>query len=162
MQKEYRHKSEVDNLTGVYSRYYFITEGNELLNVCSSSNPVSVCMLDIDDFKKVNDTYGHDNGDVVLRQLGQLLQNLMNHAGEERITAGRFGGEEFVVLFSGGNPVNHHKMTEEIRRQFSELQFSFMKEHISLSGGIVTCILLTLLKRFRIIKAPNYERKSTP
>ncbi|MBO4390003.1 MAG: GGDEF domain-containing protein [Lachnospiraceae bacterium] len=160
-QQEYRKQSETDNLTGVYSRYYFMAEGEQLLKVCSSANPVSVCMLDIDDFKHVNDTYGHENGDVVLRELGRILQSFMDKPGEEHVTAGRYGGEEFVILFSGGNAVKHHKCIEEIRRQFSDLQFSFMKEKITLSGGIVTCVSKQddLLKVLKVSDDALYESK---
>ena len=84
-----------DPLTGLYNRRYLLTAGgSELVRACRYNHPLSVLMLDIDHFKRVNDTYGHPAGDAVLRAIAELCKTQLRVAD---ITA-RYGGEEFAML----------------------------------------------------------------
>ena len=84
-----------DSLTGLYNRRYLEAHFDKVcVPLIGGAKSVSTLMLDIDNFKQVNDTHGHDVGDEVLREIGTRIQN--NLRGSD--TAVRYGGEEFVVL----------------------------------------------------------------
>jgi diguanylate cyclase (GGDEF)-like protein len=84
-----------DGLTGLYNRHYFNAEARRQVNAWRRyGNPLSLIMLDIDHFKRVNDAYGHLAGDAVLTALAGTLQDCTR----DLDTACRYGGEEFVVL----------------------------------------------------------------
>ncbi|MCR5090973.1 MAG: GGDEF domain-containing protein [Oscillospiraceae bacterium] len=91
---ELHRQADFDQLTGLGNRYYM----NDLLAVeerhSDAVSGYSVAMIDIDDFKAVNDTYGHNNGDLVLRDIADLLSADL----PDSFKAGRWGGEEFLVI----------------------------------------------------------------
>ncbi len=95
LQKELEEQAIRDSLTGLYNRRFLDeTLSRELSRAERDKYSVSVVMLDLDHFKVFNDTYGHDVGDMMLKQLGKLLSSQVR-AGD---IACRFGGEEFVVV----------------------------------------------------------------
>jgi len=84
-----------DYLTNLYNRRYFMQRGTEEFKRARRNNhPLSLLMLDIDEFKKVNDTYGHEAGDMALQQVAAALKSSLR----EIDILGRMGGEEFAVL----------------------------------------------------------------
>ena len=99
--------SSLDPLTGIYNRLGF-RKSLYLLSHLAFRNTfsVSVMMIDIDHFKKVNDVYGHAKGDTVLKRLGALLQKNTRTSD----IVGRFGGEEFIVFLSSLDPDNLKSM----------------------------------------------------
>ncbi|WXL25610.1 diguanylate cyclase [Ectopseudomonas mendocina] len=99
-----------------------------------SGKPASVAMLDIDFFKKVNDTYGHAAGDNVIRALANLLRQRLRRID----SLGRYGGEEFLVVLPDCNAEQARLVIDEIRQRFAELQFTAAEQHFSvtLSAGI--------------------------
>jgi diguanylate cyclase (GGDEF)-like protein len=95
LQKELEEQAIRDSLTGLYNRRFLDeTLSRELSRAERDKYSVSVVMLDLDHFKVFNDTYGHDVGDLMLKQLGRLLTSQVR-AGD---IACRYGGEEFVVV----------------------------------------------------------------
>lgn len=88
--------ANTDFLTGVYNRRYFFSYMNEYYSRNAGKNETgfSVSMFDIDNFKRVNDTYGHDTGDVVIQKLAITILNEITNQG----IVARFGGEEFCVV----------------------------------------------------------------
>ncbi|MCS6829772.1 MAG: GGDEF domain-containing protein [Armatimonadota bacterium] len=83
-----------DPLTGVFNRLYFETVYRQILhNAQRHPRPVSLLLMDIDNFKQINDTFGHETGDMVLQLVGQVLQQV--RSGD---IPARYGGDEFVVL----------------------------------------------------------------
>ncbi|MDR2904620.1 MAG: GGDEF domain-containing protein [Helicobacteraceae bacterium] len=115
--ESFREKSRIDALTGLFNRATFV----ELLHgALAESNAkmlqVSLVMLDIDNFKKFNDTYGHLAGDEVLRSLGVFIQDCCT--GDE--IAARYGGEEFCVVLRDVSQENTlsfaHKICEGVRK----------------------------------------------
>ncbi len=88
-----RSLSNIDYLSGLYNRRYFFEQGSKLLTSLESNSPLTVMMMDIDNFKKINDGHGHDVGDLVIKNLANLLKN---HFPEDIVA--RIGGEEFVVI----------------------------------------------------------------
>ena len=102
-----------DYLTGLYNRRYFFEFGSKLFAGAVRSKFTLACgMLDIDFFKKVNDTYGHDAGDRALKHLGKLLSRRMR----ETDLLARMGGEEFCILAVAVSPDKVETLFEEIRR----------------------------------------------
>jgi len=87
--------TNIDPLTGAYNRRYFYNISKELISLSKRENQyLSISMIDIDDFKKINDTYGHDKGDNILKE----LVNLINKTIRDSDLLIRFGGEEFVIV----------------------------------------------------------------
>lgn len=98
---------------------------------------MSVVMLDIDHFKKVNDSYGHGVGDNVIRALANLLRRRLRRVDG----LGRYGGEEFLAVLPECNGRQAVQILEEIRQQFSRISFSSETGDfsVSLSAGVASC-----------------------
>jgi diguanylate cyclase (GGDEF)-like protein len=93
-------RSITDLLTGLHNRQHLMTEGVRRLADGTASAPAQAAMIDVDRFKRVNDTHGHATGDAVLRDIAALLTS---HALPGDLVA-RYGGEEFVLVRSAGQP----------------------------------------------------------
>ncbi len=124
-----------DPLTGLYNRRY-LDEAleRELLRATRHQHPVGVIMLDIDHFKRFNDTYGHDAGDALLRALGAFLQN--NVRGED--IACRYGGEEFTLILPTASLSDTQARAEDLRASINHLQAMHIDQwigHITISLG---------------------------
>jgi len=127
-----------DFLTGLYNRRYFFDAGNELLNHCRESGERLACiMLDIDFFKKVNDTYGHDVGDLVIKSMARMLRE---DSRSQDIVA-RIGGEEFCILTPGGTRREVIARFENLRRKIKETPITMLKDkkQIRISTSIGVC-----------------------
>ncbi|UZE94883.1 diguanylate cyclase [Alkalimarinus alittae] len=86
-----------DHVTGIFNRRYFYEKGCESLHLSQTSNtPTCLALIGIDHFKKINDEYGHEAGDQVLKETARLLEQVFN-----RFIFARMGGAEFCVLLSG-------------------------------------------------------------
>ena len=96
--REARHSSTHDQLTGVYNRREIHSIGHAISQgLRKTDDPVSVLMLDVDNFKSINDSYGHHTGDAVLKKIGELIKKVFEGSGY----AGRYGGEEFMIIIPG-------------------------------------------------------------
>jgi diguanylate cyclase (GGDEF)-like protein len=94
-ERKYRKLAITDNLTGLYNpRYFFTIAGREFRRALRHRRPLAVIMLDVDDFKAINDRHGHAVGDMALREIAQVLGNPLR--GTDLLA--RYGGEEFIVL----------------------------------------------------------------
>jgi diguanylate cyclase (GGDEF)-like protein len=106
-----------DQLTGLYNRRYLFDKGNKLFAEAKELKyPLVIAILDVDFFKKVNDNYGHDIGDLALTYLADVMQR---HVGKKNIVA-RFGGEEFCILAIGSN--NPQVYFEMLRRDIEAME----------------------------------------
>ncbi len=95
---DYKIAADVDALTGLLVKKVVLSKLEEYTKLLSRQGVIfSVAMLDIDDFKKVNDTYGHVKGDEVLEKIGEIISSTIR----ETDVAGRYGGEEFLIIFPG-------------------------------------------------------------
>lgn len=109
-----------DDLTGLYNRRYFDRHLNILLSKAQEQDRnLAVMILDIDHFKSVNDTYGHDVGDMVLKEFSARMKR--NIRGVD--LACRFGGEEFVVLMPDTDVSNAELVAERVRQAVGEKTF---------------------------------------
>ena len=117
--------SLIDHLTGLYNKRDFnSTYQKEVSRAENDDLPLSLILLDIDLFKGINDTYGHRNGDKVLKRLGLVLKEWVRERGH----ACRVGGEEFAIILTGTAKEEAEVLAEEIRRAFSEEVFLFEPE----------------------------------
>ena len=126
-----------DGLTGVYNYRYFHEVLTHQLEVSRRYGwPLSLLFLDIDNFKIINDTRGHPEGDLVLKTLAGLLQSRVRHA--DMIC--RYGGEEFVVLVPQSSKPQAFHLAERLREQIaaSPIALSQGEIHITVSIGVAT------------------------
>lgn len=106
-------QSVMDGLTGLHNRRFLdATLRREVARAVRHRTPLAVVMIDIDHFKQVNDSYGHEAGDLVLRAVGQLVQRQIRASD----VACRFGGEELTVVLPGSSAENAAMRAETLRR----------------------------------------------
>lgn len=124
----------LDKVTGLHNRAYFLEKINEVIEQNEVGKQFAVLFIDLDKFKEVNDTLGHDIGDLLLRDVSKILKN---HVSEEDIVV-RLGGDEFIILKRIVNHVSEiREFCEEIDQQFVEPWFIHgRKFYITLSIGI--------------------------
>lgn len=122
-----------DSLTGLFNRrYLFYTLENEIKRFNRYSTPFSILLVDIDFFKKVNDTYGHLTGDSVLVEFASIALEVCR--GEDIVS--RYGGEEFVMVLIGASLENAVIAAERIRRSVEEYGFHNVPKKITISIGV--------------------------
>ncbi len=124
-------RSKRDSLTHLYNHENFYEELEYYRNQFDQNHTCfSVIIADIDNFKKVNDTYGHAFGDEVIRQLGDLFLKI----GKKDAFCARYGGEEFTMILPYKNPMN---IAEQIRAEFEAIDFRTKEgvKHFTLSLG---------------------------
>ncbi len=113
-------QSEIDALSQIYNRRGFDRHVMWFLARKGLDTPYAVIMSDLDYFKRVNDTYGHDGGDRVIAAFGELLKTQL----PKSAVAARMGGEEFTVFVPGANMVAAHYLAETLRTTMVALNFS--------------------------------------
>ncbi|MFM8875056.1 MAG: diguanylate cyclase [Anaerolineae bacterium] len=126
-----------DPLTGVFNRRYFAEAmDKETARAIREESPFSLIVLDVDFFKKVNDTYGHKGGDLVLQSLATFLQENTRR----RDIVCRFGGEEFVVLMPDAAVEDAQERAERFRKQFEEHTVEYEGKQVksTFSAGIAS------------------------
>jgi diguanylate cyclase (GGDEF)-like protein len=138
LQEKLRNQSIRDPLTGLFNRRY-LEESLEL--ECSraerSELPIGMVMLDVDHFKRFNDTFGHDAGDIVLKHIGEILKRSVRQGD----VACRFGGEEFVVVLPGTGVAEAFEVAERVRQSVQKLEVVYRNQalgRITVSLGVAT------------------------
>ncbi|MFH1053199.1 MAG: diguanylate cyclase [Candidatus Woesearchaeota archaeon] len=139
-------KAVTDKLTGLFNRELFMNMiENDLVKRVEMTNPLSLAMIDIDDFKHYNDTHGHVKGDELLKQMSSILQK--NTRSSDIV--GRYGGEEFIIISPGTNSNIALDVMERIRKVIEDNDF-FGKEDqpmgkVTVSVGLITCMDKSIL-----------------
>ncbi len=135
--EELRRQTLMDSLTGIANRRSLDTVMVRHLNRLKSQ-PLAVAMIDVDDFKHVNDRFGHQVGDIVLRELAGILSRSLR----ARDFLARYGGEEFCVLMPGISGSRAALVLERLRRAVEEFVFASAELsnplHVTVSVGIST------------------------
>jgi two-component system cell cycle response regulator len=134
--EEFQRLMRFDALTGVFNKSSFGEALRAAANAArASSTPFSLMVLDLDYFKKINDTHGHPAGDFVLAELSQMMTTLLR---TEDVLA-RFGGEEFTILCRGSDLSGAKIVAERVRKAVEERKFSFGGKDIpvTVSLGVV-------------------------
>lgn len=122
-----------DALTGVYNRRAFDERiARELRSSLDKNKPCGLAILDIDDFKKINDTFGHQIGDHALTHIAQIVQNSIKHSD----FLARYGGEEFVVIFPNTSYPNALSAAENIRKNIEEEEFTVRGKPLKVTVSI--------------------------
>ncbi|AFY30562.1 histidine kinase N-terminal 7TM domain-containing protein [Calothrix sp. PCC 7507] len=135
LQAELRERAIRDGLTGLFNRRYFDDIfPKELTKAARDSAPVVLIIMDIDYFKKINDTFGHQAGDRVI----QAFANLLGYYSHPEAIVCRYGGEEFVLALPGMTLENGFQHAEQIRLSFQAVLLEFAGKEIysTVSGGV--------------------------
>jgi len=156
---------ESDDLTGLLTRKAFHETFEEILfKAKGSEEPISLAFIDIDNFKRINDTFGHQAGDEVLKKVAECIRST---CGEEAIPI-RYGGDEFAVIFPQTEREQAFLTLEKLRTDASQMRFtvgknSEMIEGIPLCGGIACYPMDGRLKSELMRKADQalYRAKAT-
>jgi diguanylate cyclase (GGDEF)-like protein len=120
-ERRHRELSITDGLTGLYNSRHFYTRVHEEVERCNRyATPLSLILLDVDDFKRFNDTYGHLEGDRVLAGLAEVIRAEIRGSD----SAYRYGGEEFIVLFPETDPDESQVVAERLRQAFADRLFT--------------------------------------
>ncbi|HQO65569.1 MAG TPA: GGDEF domain-containing protein, partial [Spirochaetales bacterium] len=128
--------STTDPLTGLYNRVTVRTAlDRELGRLARYGSPLSVLMLDIDDFKTINDRFGHGEGDAVLKRLAGLMRT----ATRETDCVGRWGGEEFIVVLAGTPYEEAVRAAEKLRAAVAASDISD-KRVVTVSVGVAGAV----------------------
>jgi len=134
--EEYRkakHLSVTDSLTGLFNRQKLDNAlDDEIKRATRSFSPFCVILLDLDDFKRVNDTYGHLVGDKILIEISEILR----HKARETDIVGRWGGEEFMIVCPVTDGLGGKEFAEKIRVQIEQHSFPTIGKNTA-SVGIV-------------------------
>ncbi len=164
LDRAYRHlqsQALTDELTGLSNRRHFLQHLNqEISSYKRYGNPFSVAMLDIDHFKKVNDTYGHSAGDQVLKGISDLLEQKLRLID----LAGRLGGEEFAILFPNTELSEAitacDRLLEDIRRMEVETDAGLIQ--VTMSIGLTASVSNQMTAELLLKQADAllYEAKS--
>ena len=127
--------STTDIMTHLKLKHYFFTllmERLDTINSSDSKDYLSILMLDIDFFKKVNDTYGHAAGDIVLEEVARIIKSCTRNVD----TAARYGGEEFVVMFNNTPPSAAMTIAERIRKLVEDKVILYDGQNIEVTISI--------------------------
>ncbi len=131
----YKELSRKDGLTDLYNhRFFHQLLETEVARALRYNRAVSLLMIDIDNFKRFNDSHGHPSGDVALKQLSLLLKN----ASRSCDFVARYGGEEFAIIAPEANPDSARRMAERIRELVAEAVF---EGEDAMPGGRLTISL---------------------
>ncbi|WP_337266665.1 GGDEF domain-containing response regulator [Oryzifoliimicrobium ureilyticus] len=123
-----------DYLTGLYNRRYFCDNGPKIVGDCLRRRELSsIAILDIDHFKRLNDTYGHEIGDLVLKSVAHRLSQLFQSTG---YLLCRLGGEEFAILFPMTNSKDASQLCDDVRSDISRLRVKADDEELTVTVSI--------------------------
>ncbi|MEA3490697.1 MAG: sensor domain-containing diguanylate cyclase, partial [Campylobacterota bacterium] len=132
-QRELKKQTYIDALTNTYNRKYYNLKISESLSLYErNQTPFTVLMYDIDDFKKINDSYGHLAGDDILTEMSQLIQSNIRKSDY----LFRVGGEEFVIIFADTHLKQAKIVAEKIRKSVEESLENLKNETITISIGV--------------------------
>ncbi|MGL5365060.1 MAG: GGDEF domain-containing protein, partial [Plesiomonas shigelloides] len=137
-----------DKLTGLHNRSYFQRKQHSLRH-CSS-----VILMDIDDFKAINDHYGHDTGDKILRGMAEIIQRC---ARKDDLLI-RWGGEEFLLVLYTDNVAVAQERAEFIRKTIAETPINGLR--ISVSIGVSACTEQSFELTFKQADIALYQSKA--
>lgn len=133
LREQLREQSTRDPLTGLYNRRYFLDYAKRELHRCAGGKrSAGLIALDIDHFKKFNDTYGHDAGDEVLKMLAEILQNQFR----EVDVPCRMGGEEFIVMLPGADLARTEERAEALRAEIEAQELRYGGETLKVTSSI--------------------------
>lgn len=124
-----------DELTGLFNRREI---NHRICEQIENGKPFTLVMLDLDLFKAINDEYGHETGDEVLKRFAQIMKENTEKSGKDHIS-GRWGGEEFMLLLPLESTEKAFELAETIRREYEDMDFDIKFRH-TVSCGVTSYI----------------------
>lgn len=154
-EEKLRTLSITDRLTGLHNQHYFFERlGEEIKRAVRMSYPVSLIMLDLDNFKEYNDTHGHLEGNKLLRRVGKVIQSCIK---EDVDSAFRYGGDEFTVIlpYADGNQAKRvvNRIIKTVKSELASIQIS--------GGAACTKTAKTITDLINAADLAMYENKAT-
>jgi diguanylate cyclase (GGDEF)-like protein len=136
MLKRLEEQATTDGMTGLLNKRTLILEAERRIKSAERfKKPLAVMVTDIDHFKKVNDTYGHDIGDVVIKGMGEVLKRLKR----DTDIVGRFGGEEFVIVCEQTDQEGARNLAERLRAELEVTVFQTELGPLSVTCSVGVC-----------------------
>ncbi len=149
LQLKLEHHAYYDELTQIYNRRAFFEKCEQVfLEAKQSATPFAVMLLDIDFFKNVNDTYGHDVGDQLLKHMVKVCQSQLS----EEVLFARYGGEEFVLALKGSAAVASERIAERLRKHTEIQPLETAEGDISVTLSIGLAELVTDETLYQLLK----------
>ena len=162
-----KHKEEklfeaasTDPLTGLFNRRQFETMATTQLSLAHRYNtPHCIIMIDIDHFKRVNDTYGHDAGDEVLKYIALVLKTSLRASD----ILARYGGEEFILFLPHTSPTEAWQVAERLRSSVEQSKIKTKTDilNVTISLGLSSTQTLTLDEQIKEADTALYASKTT-
>jgi diguanylate cyclase (GGDEF)-like protein len=164
LEQQLKRQARQDPLTSLSNRLHFKEVSEFEWKRCKRGmQPFSIILIDIDYFKRYNDTYGHLTGDTCLIQVAQLLMTIGGRAGDLVV---RFGGEEFLIMLPETDAIGALHVAESVHQRLRDCQIphksSSAGDYVTLSMGVVTCIPNLQLQMDDVIQKADealYESK---
>jgi len=140
--------SITDPLTGLYNRRYFIEQIElEFKRAKRYNRDLSLLMLDIDHFKAVNDNYGHQVGDIVLRKISSIIINQLRDSD----LAFRYGGEEFMVILPETKPDDAMNVAKRMKQEIMDTEHAYRNLNFKVTASIGIVSIKDMLGRFETV-----------
>lgn len=153
--KELKKEYSIDSLTGVMTRKSILGALTERLKLAKRDNKsLSLLMIDLDNFKSVNDTYGHLAGDIVLREVATSIRTALR----EKDLLGRFGGEEFIVVLPDTGRVEAISVAERVRQSVYAEEITVASEKsigVSVSVGVAESSVLRTNSKNELLESAD-------
>jgi diguanylate cyclase (GGDEF)-like protein len=154
-----RNKANTDYLTGMYNRRYLFEKGEELFDFAKKNKKnFALAILDIDKFKSINDTYGHDIGDAAIKEVSYILSKYLSDSLYVRL-----GGEEFCCIIENKSLFELSKLFEKIRHAFEHnvIEIDNIKFSYTISIGVCNTVEDSLNKMMNLADNELYKAKKT-
>ncbi|KZL91615.1 diguanylate cyclase [Clostridium magnum] len=145
--KELKEAACTDFLTGLLNRRHIDQVLKNLFNDCNQDTS-SLLLMDLDYFKKINDTYGHDQGDIVLKGVAKILKNSIRNSD----TVARYGGEEFIAILPSASKKAAFSIAERIRINIEQKIFNLNGQEIHITISIGSATLIREENKYQILE----------
>lgn len=133
LQAQLKHLAAMDTLTGIYNRHFFTERAKQTLQQASEAGlPVALILFDLDHFKRINDSYGHQTGDWVLQQ---VIQTVREQCRAYKHELGRIGGEEFGILLKSCDSADAVDIAEACRKAIQHIDTLTSGQHFTITAS---------------------------
>lgn len=131
LQNRLTHLASMDGLTNVYNRTFFFSHASETISSMNKKDEFCILMFDIDHFKHINDSYGHEAGDTVLIEIVKVVKSSLRSTD----VIGRYGGEEFILFLPHTNLEDARKLANHVRLNIAESNIQIENEFITVTSS---------------------------